>query len=278
MSLTPLRQIAVFLIVLVAAAATRAAEPAAPLRIFLRGGPKTHGPATNGLHDGPTWLKEWQPLLASRGAQVAGALRFPTAEELEQTDVLVMFAADAGTILGEQRASLEKFLKRGGGIVCFHDAVVTGREPQWFKTIVGGSWENGVAKYFEGENTYFYVNPAHPIVKGAANFTIEDEVYWDLHLMPNAQILASSMQPVRPARGAAAPTEPAIGKLIPQIWVYENQLERGQPYRAFVSLLGHHVTTFASPHARAIFLRGIAWAGRRDVDLLTTPEEVAALQ
>jgi type 1 glutamine amidotransferase len=86
------------------------------------------------------------------------------------------------------------------------------------------------------------------------------------------------MQPVRPARGAAAPTEPAIGKLIPQIWVYENQLESGQPYRAFVSLLGHHVTTFASPHARAIFLRGIAWAGRRDVDLLTTPEEVAALQ
>src|SRR5881296_2935572 len=29
-----------------------------PLRIFLRAGPKTHGPANNGLHDGPTWLKE----------------------------------------------------------------------------------------------------------------------------------------------------------------------------------------------------------------------------
>jgi type 1 glutamine amidotransferase len=258
--------------------ATRAAEPAAPLRIFLRGGPKTHGPATNGQHDGPTWLKEWQPLLAARGAQVNGALRFPSAEELEQTDVLVMFAADAGTILGEQRASLEKFLKRGGGIVCLHDAVVTGRDPLWFKSIVGGSWQNGVAKYFEGPNTYYYVNPEHPITKGAANFTIDDEVYWDLHLMPNAQILASTMQPVRPARGATAPAEPAIGKLIPQIWVYENQLEGGTPYRAFVSLLGHHFASFASPHVRGVLLRGIAWAGGRDADLLTTPEEVAALK
>src|SRR5438445_163520 len=82
-----------------AAAAPGPAAPAgatqpAPLRIFLRGGPKTHGPADNGLHDGPTWLKEWQPLLEARGAKVAGALRFPTADELENADVLVMFTAD----------------------------------------------------------------------------------------------------------------------------------------------------------------------------------------
>ena len=70
-----------------------AVQKQAPLRIFLRGGPKTHGPADNGLHDGPTWLKEWKPLLESRGASVNGALRFPTADELKNTDVLVMFAA-----------------------------------------------------------------------------------------------------------------------------------------------------------------------------------------
>jgi type 1 glutamine amidotransferase len=261
-----------------AIAAQPAAQQPAPLRIFLRGGPKTHGPATNGLHDGPTWLKEWQPLLASRGAKVAGALRFPTPEELENTDVLVMFAADAGSILGDERASLEKFLKRGGGIVCLHDAVVTSKEPHWFKTIVGGSWENGVAKYFEGENTYYYINPEHPVTKGAANFTITDEVYWNLHMMPNAQVLASSMQPVRPGRGSAPAAEPAIGSLIPQIWVYQNQLEGGRPYRAFVSLLGHHFTSFESPHVRAVVLRGIAWAANRDPDSLATPEEIAALR
>jgi uncharacterized protein len=159
------------------ASSSPAASQASPLRIFLRGGPKTHGPATNGQHDGPTFVKEWQPLLTARGAKVAGALRFPTPDELDATDVLVMFAADAGTILGDERASLEKFLRRGGGVVALHDAVVTSKEPHWFKTIVGGAWENGVAKYFEGDNTYLYVNTEHPITKGAVNFTINDEVY-----------------------------------------------------------------------------------------------------
>jgi type 1 glutamine amidotransferase len=272
----------VFLLLLLLASpvptTTTAEQQSVPLRIFLRGGPKTHGPAGNGQHDGPTFVKEWQPLLAARGAKVDGSLAFPTPEQLENTDVLVMFAANAGTILGEQRASLEKFLKRGGGIVCLHDCVVTPQEPHWFKTIVGGSWENGVARYFEGENTYYYVNTAHPITKGASNFTITDEVYWNLHMMPDAEILAASMQPVRPARGAPPPTEPAIGNLIPQMWVYRNQLEGGQPYRAVVSLLGHHFSTFSSPHVRAIFLRAIAWAGKRDPESLATPEEVAALK
>ena len=260
-----------------------ATTQSAPLRIFLRGGPKTHGPAGNGQHDGPTFVKEWQPLLTSRGATVEASLEFPTADQLDRTDVLVMFAANAGNIAGDQRASLEKFLKRGGGIVCLHDAVLA-QEPHWFKTIIGGAWANGVAKYFEGENTYYYVNTEHPITKGASNFTITDEVYWDLHMMPDAHVLAVSMQPVRPARGAPPPLDAArgaeapIGKLIPQMWTYENQLPGGQPYRAVVSLLGHHFTTFSSPHVRAIFLRAIAWAGKRDVDLLATTEEVAALR
>ena len=265
------------LVFAVVSGASSAATQSSPLRIFLRGGPKTHGPATNGQHDGPTFVKEWQPLLTSRGAKVEGALTFPTPEQLDNTDVLVMFAANAGNIAGEQRASLEKFLKRGGGIVALHDAVLA-QEPHWFKTIIGGAWENGVAKYFEGENTYYYVNTEHPITKGASNFTITDEVYWDLHMMPEAHVLAASMQPVRPARGAPPPTEPQIGKLIPQMWTYEQQLPGGQPYRAVVSLLGHHFTTFSSPHVRAVFLRAIAWAGKRDADALATKEEIAALR
>jgi type 1 glutamine amidotransferase len=223
-------------------------------------------------------VREWVPLLRSRGAVVEGATRFPTADELARTDVLVMFAADAGTILGADRANLTAFLARGGGIVCLHDCVVTSRDPQWFTTIVGGAWENGVARYFEGENTYYYVSPAHPIVKDAANFTITDEVYWNLHLMPDVQVLAASMEPTRPARGAAAPPpEPRIGRLIPQMWAYEHQVDGGAPARAFVSLLGHHFSTFSSPHVRGIILRGIAWAGHRDVESLATPDEIAAL-
>ena len=265
------------LVVMYSGAAPLAVPPQAPeaLRIFLRGAPKNHGPAGNGLHDSEVWVRSGGRSSPPAEPASTADSSFQPRAQLESTDVLVMFAANAGTILGAERASLESFLKRGGGIVCLHDSVVTAREPQWFKTIVGGAWENGVAKYFEGENTYYYVNSEHPITKGASNFTITDEVYWNLHMMPDAQILAVSMQPK--AAGSAT-SESGIPNLIPQMWVYHGQLEGGRPYRAFVSLLGHHFSTFASPHVRAIVLRGIAWAGNRPPDSLATAEELSGLQ
>src|SRR5438067_1813677 len=114
--------------VVIAVIGSAAAPQPAPLRVFLRGGAKTHGPADNGQHDGPTFVKEWAPLLTSRGARVEASLQFPSAEQLANTDVLVMFAANAGNIAGDQRASLNAFLLRGGGIVCLHDAVLA-QEP-----------------------------------------------------------------------------------------------------------------------------------------------------
>jgi len=249
------------------------AQDTRPLRVFLRAGPKTHGPAGNGLHDHQVWLHEWQPLLTSRGAVVQGGLQFPTEAQLDTADVLVMFAANAGTIVGDQRAALEKFLRRGGGIVVLHDALVAAEDPLWFKTIVGGAWENKVARFFEGENTHYYVNSEHPITNGASNFNITDEVYWNLHMMPTAHVLGVAMQPVPPGQPA-----PEIGRLIPQVWVYENQLPGGEPYRAFVSLHGHHYSTFSSRHVRGLILRGIAWAGKRDADSLASRDEVLGLQ
>ena len=54
-------------------------------------------------------------------------MEFPTAEQLAQTDVLVMYAEDAGNITPEQRPILEAFIKRGGGIVVIHTAAVANK-------------------------------------------------------------------------------------------------------------------------------------------------------
>jgi hypothetical protein len=58
---------------------------AAPLRVFIRGGVKTHGP---NQHDHPRFLGEWAKLLTERGVTASGAMEFPTAAQLEATDVL----------------------------------------------------------------------------------------------------------------------------------------------------------------------------------------------
>ncbi|MEO7297741.1 MAG: PVC-type heme-binding CxxCH protein [Verrucomicrobiota bacterium] len=249
------------------------AESPAPLRIFIRAGEKTHGP---GQHDHPRFLADWKNLLNERGAKADGALNFPTAEQLDASDVLVMYAAEAGTILPEQRINLENFLKRGGGMVVIHDAVC-GKDPQWFKTIIGGAWEHGHSKWFEGNVSIYFQDHSHPITKGVSNFDLDDEMYYDLHLMPEANILAATYAPDK-RNMRDGKMFPSVYDIVPQMWTYEKTLSGGKPYRAFVSIPGHKTTSFNLPQYRALLLRGIAWAGKHDVDSLATKEELASLR
>src|SRR3954469_22701101 len=92
--------------------AIAASASAAPLRVYIRGGVKTHGP---NAHEHERFLNDWKVLLAERGMQTDGAMDFPAEEQLARTDVLVMYAQDGGNIKPEQRPALETFIKRGGG-------------------------------------------------------------------------------------------------------------------------------------------------------------------
>ncbi len=195
---------------------------------------------------------------------------FPTAEQLAATDVLVMYAAEAGTIPPEQRGNLARFLERGGGLVVIHDAVC-GTDPQWFKTVIGGAWEHNHSGFFEGDVSLYYQDHEHPITRGASNFDFDDEIYYDLHLMPEARILAGTYKPDARNKHDGR-IYPSVYDVVPQMWIYE----KGN-YRAFVSIPGHNYKSFNLPHYRAVLLRGIAWAGRRDADLLVSKPELASL-
>ncbi|HKS36764.1 MAG TPA: PVC-type heme-binding CxxCH protein, partial [Verrucomicrobiae bacterium] len=237
-----------------------------PLRVFIRGGVKTHGP---GQHDHPRFLGDWTRLLNERGAKVNGAMEFPTAQQLENTDVLVIYAADGMKVVGPQRADFEKFLKRGGGLVVVHDGVVSGDQHEWAKKVQGGAWRwdgDRKTKWLESEVGLYFVNPQHPIVNGVSNFDWKDEIYYDLDMAPDVKVLATSFH--------------SVFIIAPQLWTYEKTWEGGSAsYRAFVSLPGHEYTSFQTPHYRAILLRGIAWAGKREnVDSLCSKEELASLK
>ncbi len=247
---------------------------AAPLRVFIRAGVKTHGPDQ---HDHPRFLAEWTKLLNEQGAKADGAMDFPTAAQLENTDVLVLFAADAGTISTEQRAYLTKFLQRGGGIVAIHDAVV-GNDPDWFKTVIGGAWQNGKAKWLEGPESFYYMDKHHAITEGASNFQLKDEIYYELNMMPEVHILAAAYTPNTPNTPKGEKNrignKPSVYDVQPQMWTYEKD-----NHRAFVSIPGHNYATFNLPNYRAVLLRGIAWAGKRaNVDELCSQADLASLR
>ncbi len=247
------------------------AKAAEPLRVFIRGGVKTHGP---NQHDHPRFLKEWTQLLNERGAKAEGGMEFPTAAQLEKTDLLIIHAQDGMKIVGEDRAAFEKFLSRGGGVVVIHAGVVGGDQNDWIKKIIGGAWrwaspnlpKEQATKWFEGDVGVCWVDTEHPISRGLSNFDWRDEIYYDMDLAPDIGVLATSFHNVH--------------IIAPQIWTYEKTLPgAAAPYRAFVSLPGHEYDSFNAPQYRTVLLRGIAWAGKRaNVDEFCKPDELASLR
>ena len=260
-----------------------AAQGTQPLRIFIRSGPKSHGP---GAHDYPRYLKEWVPLLNERGAKATGADTFPTKAQLDETDVLILHKQEAGNVEEADRKNLNEYLARGGGLLVIHAGLVS-RDPDWFKTIVGGSWRNGTAKWLEGPMHLYFTDRDNPITNGASNWEMDDEIYYDLDMLPDVQVLASAYTP-KPAGARNANFQRRAdemtggGKKVgiydiqPQIWTYEKTVDGARtPYRAFVSIPGHLYENFNRSNYRTILLRGIAWAGKRaNVDELVKKDEL----
>ena len=281
-----------FALLLVSSFAIRDASFGAdsPLRVFIRSGPKSHGP---GAHDYPQFLKDWVPMLNERGAKASGKDGFPTKEELDATDVLILHAQEAGNIaVGEERKNLLAFLKRGGGLVVIHAGIVS-RDPDWFKTIAGGSWNHKTpTRFLEAPMSLYFTDHDNPITGGISNFDLDDEIYYDMDILPEVKILAGAYTPKaqdtkgkgnkeaqqRAAEAVAKGKAVNIYDIQPQMWTYERTVEDGsQPYRAFVCIPGHYYANFSHNGLRTAILRGIAWAGKRDnADILCKPTELGS--
>jgi type 1 glutamine amidotransferase len=235
-----------------------------PLRVYIHAGLKTHA---EGQHDYPQFLADWSKLLTNRGALVDGGLHFPSARELANVDVLVIYKGDAGYLGMEDRATLDSFLRRGGGVVSFHDALC-GPDPEHFSTVVGGGKKHGEVNYtLEAEVPYTFADAEHPITKGMTPFTIKDEAFFNMTWAkaPEIHVLATAVMAKTQSAGTHA------GEVVPQIWTYENRLLPAAPsFRAFVWMQGHNYVNFAHPQIQPMLLRGIAWAGKYPVDALAT--------
>ena len=273
--------LAAFFSSLVISQSSLAAEP---LRVFIRAGAKSHGP---GAHDFPQFLKEWVPMLNERGAKAEGGLEFPTKAQLDNTDVLVLHSQEAGNIkIGEERKNLMEFLARGGGIVVIHAGAVS-RDPAWFSSVVGGSWNHErPTKWLEAPMQLYFTDRENPITADMANFAIDDEIYYDMDILPEARILAGAYTPnardtggkgnkeaqARAAEAVAKKKGVNIYDIQPQVWSYEKD-----NYRSFVCIPGHWHKNFSHNTLRTMLLRGIAWAGKRaNADELCKPEELGA--
>jgi len=232
------------------------------MHIYIWAGLKSH---LAGQHDYPQFLADWSKILTEHGAVVDGALHAPRAADLEHTDVVIIYKGDAGYLSDEEKAALEAYVRRGGGLVSLHDSLC-GPDPEYFaSTLVGGGKKHGEVNYTLGAPIpYTVVDPGNPIMKGMTNIIIFDEAFYNMTWAqdPKIHVLATAVIPGTPSAGAHK------GEVVPQIWTYEHTLAGGEPARAFVWMQGHEYANFANYQIQQMLLRGIAWAGKKPVDSL----------
>jgi type 1 glutamine amidotransferase len=231
------------------------------MHVYIWAGLKTH---SAGQHDYAQFLADWSLLLTQHGALVDGALHPPNSADLEHTDVVVIYKGDAGFLSDSQKAALETFVKRGGGLVALHDAEC-GPDPAYFATLLGGAKKHGEVNHtLEAPVPYTVVDPSNPIMKDMSDFTLFDESFFKMTWAtnPGVHVLANAKIAATPSAGEHK------GEVAPQIWTYEHAFPGGQPARSFVWMQGHTYANFSNYQIQRTLLRGIAWAGKKPVDEL----------
>ena len=231
------------------------------MRVFLWAGLKTHAA---GQHDYPQFLADWSKLLTERGAVVTGALHPPTREELEKADVVVIYKGDVGYLSDGDKAALEAFVQRGGGLVSLHDALC-GPDPAYFSKLVGGAKKHGEVNYtLDAPVTYTIADKAHPIMKDMSGLTLFDEAFFRITWASDPGIHVLATAAIAPTRSAGEHK----GEMVPQMWTYEHPAAGGQTARAFVWMQGHTYANFSNYQIQRTLLRGIAWAAKKPADEL----------
>jgi type 1 glutamine amidotransferase len=233
------------------------------MHVYIWGGLKSHG---EGQHDYPQFLADWSKVLTQHGAVVDGALHPPSSADLEHTDVVVIYKGDAAYLSDADKANLEAYVKRGGGLVSFHDSLC-GPDPAYFAGFVGGAKKHGEVNYtLEAPVHYTVVDKENPIMKDMSDLTLTDEAFflltWAKDKDTGVHVLATAEIAPTPSAGDHK------GEIVPEMWTYEHTVPGGQPARAFVWMQGHTYANFANPQIQKTLLRGIAWAGKKPVDEL----------
>jgi type 1 glutamine amidotransferase len=215
------------------------------VHVVLVSGPKDHG---LGEHDYPAWQTTWKWLFEmDEQVTVTTADPWPQEEDLKSADVLVFYQQGAWT--PERARDIDRFLRRGGGLVYIHYAVDGGGDPAGFAERIGLAWQGMRSKFRHGAlDVEFVPGSNHPISRNFDRVHLHDESYWNLvGDRKDINLLASGSEEDQPQ---------------PLFWT----IEPDAGGRVFVSIPGHFAWTFDDPIFRILLLRGIAWTAGEGVD------------
>lgn len=144
------------------------------------------------------------------------------------------------------KQGLMKYIEEGGGFVLFHAASATFNNWQEYHELIGGTWGKNTRHGKITEHKITFKDREHPITKGIKDFSIVDELWVEMELQDNVNVLATSLSDAKnKGRGVM---EPVL------LW---NTRGKG---RCFYNILGHNVGAIKNKMWETIMLRGTEWA------------------
>jgi type 1 glutamine amidotransferase len=269
--------IAALLILFSLAPLLRAAEAAAPGKIVLIAGKKSHGPEGNGQHD-----YNWSARLIKMAldhSNIKDQIKveyhlngWPADEKSLDGAATIMIISDGrdGDKFSEalhlespeRVAFVQKLMDKGCGLVLFHFS--TFAPDQYAKQCfdwTGGyfDWEeNGQRKWYSAITTLDnadvkLVSPEHPISRGVKPFKMKEEFYYnirfgegDKHVTPLLAV---------PALKGRAENGNTVA------WCRQ----RANQGRGFSTTCGHYFDNWKNDDFRRLVLNGLAWTAHVEV-------------
>lgn len=191
---------------------------------------------------------------------VSVAFHFPTKEQFENTDLIVMYV-HLPKLSAEQYENFQDYIKNGGGVVSLHETAIMrpAEEGKKLSECLGYAWNEGTSKWgaiFEDVR----INNNHEIFKGfPEKIKISDEFYWDLFEKDGVEVLGTVHTGRTGNSKSPKSTVQLSDKKSTMFWTYG--LGKG---KVFGTTTGHHTFTYYDPEFRIILFRAMAWALNED--------------
>ncbi|MGQ9604953.1 MAG: ThuA domain-containing protein [Thermogutta sp.] len=206
-------------------------------------------------YPGHLW-KETTPVLAEALSQ-GGKIRVDVLDRLAEMDRVDWSAYDTVVMHFKNydpkvpgRAAfdgLERFVRKGGGLVLVHFACGAFQEFKGdFEKLVGRVWDPALRGHDpHGSFRVIITDPRHPVTEGLSDFDTVDELYTCLSGETPIHVLADAVSRVD-------------GRVYPMAFTL--QVGKG---RVFHCVLGHDVPALSNSSVQELYRRGCLWSAGR---------------
>ncbi len=168
---------------------------------------------------------------------------------MAKTNVLILLN-NSGNIFGTaQQKALQKYIRKGGGIVAIHGAVATEKKSQWYADIVGGVFKDHPKPQ---SATITIINRDFKAMQHLDSSWMHFDEWYNLKDAVNAKAVVLATVDEKTYLGGT------MGIIHPVVW-YQNYDGR----RVFTTTLGHTKESYTDSNFVKMIQEAVIWAGEK---------------